>query len=373
MNDPELQRLRQRCHTVLPGHRFDTPATQFRAMAAWCEVHQIQHDQYGEGDLVQAFEHKMARLLGLPAAQFCITGTMIQCTALRLACQARHNPLVALHPSSHILLHEHSNYQIHRDFVARPTGHAQRVWTLEDLQRHPETPAAALYELPMREIGGQLPDWESLQLIKRYCQDQNIHLHLDGARLWEAATGYGRPLHEVVEGFDSVYVSFYKGVAGLGGGMLLGQAGLIERARLAFRRQGGNVFRSSPYVVAAAMAFDERLAQLPACLERTRTIYRMLRQFPSLRANPATPQVNMLHLHLPLTPERATEVRNRIAEQQGIWLFNQAVHGALPGHSVFEWYVGDQALAASEARLHEALDQLHQACLAERGAAASGP
>ena len=51
---------------------------------------------------------------------------------------------------------------------------------------------------------------------------------MDGARLWEAMSGFGKDPHEVAMGFDSVYVSFYKGIGGLGGAMLLGGVNFLS-------------------------------------------------------------------------------------------------------------------------------------------------
>ena len=102
--------------SLLPGHRALSPAESFARMAGWCEEHQVQHDTYGEGELVQGFEKKVAALLGLEAGLFCITGTLTQVTALRLACEERGSSLVALHASSHILVHERSNYQLLQTF-----------------------------------------------------------------------------------------------------------------------------------------------------------------------------------------------------------------------------------------------------------------
>ena len=358
MTDAEIQALRLRCHTTLPGHQALTPAQTFSRMAAWCEEHQVQHDTYGEGELVQAFEKKVASLLGMEAGLFCMTGTMSQVTALRLACEDRASRLVALHASSHILVHENSNYQLLDHFQAVKVGNPYRPWTLADLQAIPDQLAAAQYELPMREIGGQLPAWEELDAIKQYCQQNDIHLHMDGARLWEAATGYGRSLTEVVAGFDTAYVSFYKGIGGLGGAMLFGNANFIARAKAWMHRQGGSVFRRAPYVVAAAMQFDDRLALLPACYARTQWLYQVLRAYPQFKPNPATPQCNMLHLYLPVSKDRANSIRNQIAQEHGIWLFSQAVHTALPDTCMFEWYVGDNLLNIDDASILRALDLL---------------
>ncbi len=360
MTDAELQQLKASCHTILPGHALPSPAQSFADMAAWCEQHQISHDVYGEGELIQSFEQKIADLLGMEAGLFCISGTMAQVTALRLACEERGSPLVALHPSSHILVHERANFQTLQHFTALHTGNPYRPWGVADLQAHAEQISAAQYELPMREIGGQLPDWEALNAVKAYCRKQDIHLHMDGARLWEAAAGYARPLHEIAAGFDSVYVSFYKGIGGMAGAMLLGRPDFLAKAKVWMHRQGGNVFRRTPYVVAAAMQFDARLAAMPACLHRTRQLYAMLQAYPTLICNPAQPQVNMLHLYLPVDRERAIAWRNQVAAEHGIWLFNQAVHTALPQQCMFEWVVGDQLLNLPDAQLTQALQLLAQ-------------
>ena len=347
--------IRQQCHTVLPGHRQPTPAETFAAMAAWCETNQVQHDTYGEGALIQDFERKVAELLGFEAASFCITGTMTQVTALRLACAERGSRLAALHPTAHIFKHERGNHQLLDHFQALQIGDPFRPWTLDELKAIPDKLGAAAIEIPAREIGGQRPCWEDLNAIKAYCREQAIHLHMDGARLWESAAAYGHTLQEICAGFDTVYVSLYKGLGGLGGAMLLGDRSFIARAQEWFRRQGGNVIHRTPYVVAAAMQFDARLAAMPDYFRRTEWLYDALRDFPLLVPNPARPQANMLHLHMPVSRERALEIRNQIGQQHGVWLFNRASHGALSGHSLVELYIGDNLLALPDARVREIL------------------
>ncbi len=349
---PDLQR---HCHTVFPGHRQRRPAEQFAAMAAWCEQHDIDHDVYGNGALIGAFEAKVAATLGFEAAVFCVSGTMAQVTALRLACADRASRLVALHPTSHIFVHERANYQLLDHFQALSVGDRHRPWSAADLMEVPDRLGAVGLEIPMREIGGQLSPWDELAAIKRGCRERGIHLHMDGARLWEAAAGYGRSVAEIAAGFDSVYVSLYKGIGGLGGAMLAGSREFVERCAEWFRRQGGNVIHRSPYVVAAAMDFDMRLAAMPEYFRRTQFLYGALRAHPAIRVNPAAPQANMLHLHLPVSRDDALAVRDALAVEHGIWMFNRAAHSALPGTSVVEIYVGDNLLAMPDDALRLAL------------------
>jgi threonine aldolase len=322
-------------------------------MAAWCETHGISHDVYGEGALIQEFERKVAELLGFEAAVFCISGTMTQVTALRLAAMERGNAPVALHPTSHIFVHERANYQLLDHFDALSVGERYRPWSAADIIGIPDRLAAVGLEIPMREIGGQLSNWDELQAIKAHCRQNDIHLHMDGARLWEAAAGYGRPVAEIAAGFDSVYVSLYKGIGGLGGAMLAGRREFVARAAEWFRREGGNVIHRSPYVVAAAMQFDARLASMPALFRRTQFLYEVLREHPVIKLNPAAPQANMLHVHLPVSRERAVEIRRKLALEHGVWIFNRINHGALPDTSFFELYVGDNLLETPDGRVRE--------------------
>ncbi|MCS0614949.1 beta-eliminating lyase-related protein [Massilia kyonggiensis] len=357
--------LLARCTTVFPGHRARTPAEMFAAMAAWCDANGIAHDTYGDGALIQGFEARVAELLGFEAAVFCISGTLAQVTTLRLAAGARGRAPVALHPTAHIFVHERSNYQLLGHFDALRAGDPYRPWTAADIVGIPDRLAAVALEIPMREIGGQLSTWDDLQAIKAHCRARGIHLHMDGARLWEAAAGYGRPVAEIAAGFDTVYTSLYKGIGGLGGAMLAGSRDFVAQAAEWFKRQGGNVIHRSPYVVAAAMQFEQRLAAMPAYFERTRFLFDVLRDHPVLRVNPARPQANMLHVHLPVSRERALEIRRELARDHGIWPFNRVGHGVLPDTSFFELYVGDNLLDTPDGRVREAVALLAGAV--ERG------
>jgi threonine aldolase len=353
VTDAELQ---QQSTLVFPGHRARPPAAMFAAMAAWCEAHDIaSHDIYGAGALIEAFEQKIAAALGFEAAVFCISGTMAQVTALRLACADRQRPLVALHPTSHIFVHEKSNYQLLNHFSALPVGERYRPWTVADLAAVPDRLGAVGIEIPMREIGGQTTPWEELEALKAHVRGRGAHLHMDGARLWEAAAGYGKSVQEIAAGFDSVYVSLYKGVGGLGGAMLAGSREFVDRAAEWFRRTGGNVIHRSPYIVAAAMQFDQRVAAMPAYFERTLWLAEILRAHPAIRVNPEHPQANMLHLHLPVSRDRALAIRNTLAAEHKIWLFTRASHAALPDTSYVELYVGDNLLHAPDDAVKHAL------------------
>jgi threonine aldolase len=150
----------------------------------------------------------------------------------------------------------------------------------------------------------------------------------------------------------------------MGGAMLAGSGDFVARAAHWFNRQGANLYHRSPYVVSAAMQFDERLAAMPDYFRRTKWLYAELRAHPLIKPNPAAPQANMLHLHLPVSRERALAIRDQLAREHGTWLFGRASHAALPGTSMVELYVGDNLLNMPDDAVRQALARFSAALAA---------
>lgn len=105
------------------------------------------------------------------------------------------------------------------------------------------------------------------------------------------------------------------------------------------------------------MQFDERLAQLPDLFKRTKQIYKIIDEFPSLAVRPTQPQANMLHLILPFSCEKLKELQHTFATEKGIWFGNPQVT-AHPNQSIVEWYVGDSLLNLGDDELRSFFNQL---------------
>src|SRR5437773_5210355 len=116
---------------------------------------------------------------------------------------------------------------------------------------------------------------------------------MDGARLWEAREYFApKSLADLCAPFDSVYVSFYKGIGALAGAMLLGPQDFIAEARVWRRRQGGTLVQLHPFVASAAMRFDSQLAKMPAYRARALALGQALAAIDGLIIDPQTLQVN---------------------------------------------------------------------------------
>ena len=317
-------------------------------------------DVYGRGPLIESFEAELAALLGKPAAVFLPSGTMAQPIALRLWSQRRGSPSVAMHPTSHLLLHEHGAYQHLHDLRALPVGPARELMTPADIERLADPCAALLVELPQRELGGLLPTWDDLQALLAAARARGMALHLDGARLWECGPHYGRSYAEIVAGFDSVYVSFYKGLRGIAGAILAGPADFVEAARIWKRRQGGDLIALYPYLLAARRGLREHLPRMPDYVAHAQAIAAALADIPGLRIRPSPPVTPMMHLFLAGDPDVLAARALAVSDRTGIWLFHrrQLQTTDVPGWWRLEIAIGAPGCALEPAEVAAAFTEI---------------
>ncbi|MEO8525502.1 MAG: beta-eliminating lyase-related protein [Caldimonas sp.] len=357
----ERRELRKRCSLVIPDFATGSAADDFRQLAAWCEEHQVEHDQYGQGELVEGFERKVARLLGKPAAVFMPSGVMAQLAAVRVWTETAGVARFGMHPTSHLTHHEEQAYQALLHCHGVPIGQRLRPMRASDLEAAHQALACVIVELPIRESGGQLPSWDELDALKAMARERRVPLHMDGARLWESAAYYGKDYAAIAAGFDSVYVSVYKGIGGFAGALLAGSDDFVATARLWRRRMGGTLHRLSPLVAAAAMRFDERIALMPALYRRAVDLAAGLGVLPGLRVNPTVPHTNLMHLYFDALPDAVAEARDELARISGCWLIGGIQAAEVPGWSVTELYVGDQLLQVGNERVVPLFAQLCEA------------
>jgi threonine aldolase len=354
--------LRQRCALIVGGPPESPPGEELAAIGEWCRAHGHAPDRYGEGALIGAFEAKIAALLGHEAAVFMPSGTMAQQIALRIHAERSGIASFAMHPTSHPELHEMRAYSRVQRLEAVLLGPRERPTLAQDLAAWPERLAALLVELPAREIGGQLPSWEQLVELSDAARARGLRMHLDGARLWEAREAYAPRTHaEIGALFDSVYVSFYKGIGALAGAALAGPVDFVAEARVWRKRMGGTLVQLHPYVASAAMRFDAQLAKMPAWRARAGPLAAALAAVPGLRILPDPPHVNMFHIHFAAAPAALAEARDDLAERDGVWLGGRFAPGATPDTACLELYVGDPLLAIADARVATLYGQLMDA------------
>jgi threonine aldolase len=336
----DLARLEAGCTRFLRGHGPVRAADLLAAIPQDTVV-----DTYGDGGVVTELETEIAALLDMPAAVFLPSGTMAQQAVLRVHADQRQSRTVVFHPMCHLHRHEEQGYQRLHGLTGRPAGDQNRLLTLADLDKIAEMPAALLLELPQRDLGGQQPSWSDLAAQVGWARDRGAAAHLDGARLWESSAGYGRSPAEIAALFDTVYVSFYKGVGALPGCCVAGQDDVVAVVREWRKRMGGTLYGLWPNAASALTCLRMRLRLMPDYLDHALAIAAALATVPGVRVVPNPPQVPIMHLWLETTQEDFAAAARALAETRGVWTWPQAMTTGDPAVQRVELSVGDATLA----------------------------
>ena len=288
-------------------------------------------DLYGEGELLERFEARIAAELGKPAAVFMPSGTLAQQIALRIWSERAGIETVAMHPTAHPIVHESNALEFVQRLRIAPVGSALRLMTSDDLAALAEPASALLVELPQREIGAQLP----------------------GARLWEATPHYARPHAEIAALFDSVYVSFYKGLDAIAGAALAGDAEFIAEARLWQHRLGGRLVALYPLALSAEAGFETYLPRMAHYREVARAIAAALAPLEGVEIVPDPPQTNTFHIYLRGTSEHLKARAEVLEKERGIRAFRRLAPTVLPTLWRWEFVVGEATLDFTPAEIAE--------------------
>ena len=351
--DEQTRALRAACTTFLAGDGPVPPAELLASIPPDTEP-----DRYGDGGVVAELERYVADLLGKPAAVFLPSGTMAQGATLRVHADRRASRTVLWHPACHLERHEGQAHARLHGLIGRPVGAGHRLIELADLAEVAEPVAALLLELPQRDLGGQLPEWDDLIGQLDWARQRGAAVHLDGARLWEASAGYQRPPAELAAPFDTVYVSFYKGIGALAGCCVAGPGQDVAELREWRRRLGGTLYGLWPAAASALSLLPERLAELPGRLTHARAIAAAVSELPGIDVVPDPPQTPMMHLLFRCSAEKFAANARRLAAEQGVWTWPEATPTDDPSVVRCELGVGRATCRLAPDRIAEIVSQL---------------
>ncbi|NGN65131.1 threonine aldolase [Streptomyces sp. A7024] len=332
-----------------------------RLVAAAPDAYDLEQpvDMYGNG-IVAELERRTAELLGMEAAAFFPTGTMAQQVALRCWAARTGNATVATHPLGHLEVHERDAYAVVSGLrTVHPTAEP-RLPSAEEVADLGEPFGTLMLELPLRDAGFVLPDFDELTATVAAARERDAVVHLDGARLWETTTHFGRGLPEIAGLADSVYVSYYKSLGGLGGAALAGPASLVDEARAWRHRYGGQVIQQWPVALAALVGLDQELPRLPEYVAQARVVAGALREaFAGVgwfRVHPGEPHTHQFQVWLPYAAQELTEASVRLAEEERTMLFRRwrEPAGGPPGVAMTEVTVAAPGLQWSAQDVREA-------------------
>ncbi|MNO30720.1 Low specificity L-threonine aldolase [compost metagenome] len=314
-------------------------------------------DMYGTGELIEEFQAEMAEVLGKEAAVFFPSGTMAQQIALRIWSDRKGSKRVAYHPLCHLEIHEQDGLKELHHLQPLLLADKDRLITLEDVKNMGEGVACLLLELPQREIGGQLPEYAELEAISGYCREQGIMLHLDGARLFEVLPYYGKTAAEVCSLFDSVYISFYKGIGGIAGAVLAGSGDFTGESKIWKRRHGGDLISLYPYIIPARHYYRQRVDKMGQYFAEAKELAALFNGCYNVSTLPEVPVSNMFHVHFALSREQVERILIQVSEETGVG-FTPRLKETGESSCAYELSIGDLYSGIAKAKLEAAFGLL---------------
>jgi threonine aldolase len=327
--------------------RSDTvtrPTPEMRAAMARAEV---GDDVYREDPTTRALEERVAALLGKEAALFVPSGTMSNQIALLVHTQRGTEVIVG--EGAHIANNEAgagaawSGVQF---AVAGRGGlfgaHDVRATVRPPVEMFPQTSLVCIENTHNRAGGRVFPQRDVLAIAEE-ARSQRLPLHLDGARLWNAAVASGSSESELAEPFDTVNVCFSKGLGAPSGSALAGPRPLIERARRFRKMLGGGMRQSGVLAAAALHALEHHRERLVDDHRAARRLAEVLARCPSVTSDADGVETNIVIVEL--AAPRAAEVV-RIAGELGV-----LAHAASPSALRLVTHLDFPAEAAEPAAL----------------------
>lgn len=306
-------------------------------------------------------EEEVAQILGHESAVFMPTGKMAQQIALRIhADRGAGRRVVLAHPRNHLSMWEDSNFASLHHLQVRPVGDPNTLLTAADITAEVSSDdvASVLWELPQRELGGELPDWHELRQQLSIANEAGVATHLDGARLWQTGPHFGRALADVARGFDTVYVSLYKDLGAPRGAVLAGNRQTVDAARRWRHRMGGTIDEAWPLALLGLDGLKRILPLMPRLVEHARALAEQIQATTPATVRPAIPQAAMFHVHLGVPAAATARAHDELMRQGRPGLTLRIRTSPNPRHCYFESTIGPNALAITPGVFAEHLRDL---------------
>jgi threonine aldolase len=295
--------------------RSDTVTRPSRAMREAMVSAEVGDDVYGEDPTVTALEEEVAALLGKEAALFVPSGTMSNQIALLV--QTRPGDEVILGRAAHMAFYE-SGAGAALGGVQFASVGSSGLFTAEEMlsavkperDYHPRTRLVAL-ENTHNSAGGRVFPERDVLAIAAAARELGLKLHLDGARLWNAAVATGVAPARLAAPFDTVSVCFSKGLGAPVGSALVGTREAIRAARRFRKMLGGGMRQAGVLAAAALYALRHHRERLQLDHDHARLLAENLCGLPALETDPSAVETNIVLVRT--LGESAESVAKRLA------------------------------------------------------------
>lgn len=279
--------------------RSDTvtqPSPEMRAAMASADV---GDDVYREDPTTRALEERTAAVLGKEAALFVPSGTMANQIAMMIHCRPGDEAVAP--KDAHVRLYETGGAAAWAGVQIVEAGSAGRL-DVADLDAVAQTSDA--YYLPRTRLvvlenthnraGGRVVPQELVLRVAARARTLGLALHLDGARIWNAAIATGRSEAELAAPFDTVSACFSKGLGAPAGSVIAGSRGAIAEALRLRKRLGGGMRQVGILAAGARYALEHNRARLAADHASARAFAEAIASAPGITCDLASVETNIV-------------------------------------------------------------------------------
>lgn len=268
-----------------------------RAMASA----EVGDDVFGEDPTANRLQDQVASMLGFEAGLFMPSGVMANEVAIRLWTRPGDEVLCDAH--SHVVDYELSGMAALSGVIPRVVTTQRGHVTAKDVlaSKRPTTYFRSEIALLVLEnthnlAGGTVTTVSDMQASIGAARALGLKVHVDGARLWNAAVALGCNIDSLVRGADSAMVTLSKGLCAPVGSILCSNKDAIERARRIRKQMGGGMRQIGHLAAAGLIAIDTMVARLAEDHEKARRLARLASTNPGFHV--IEPETNILFVYL---------------------------------------------------------------------------
>jgi threonine aldolase len=304
--------------------RSDTVTRPTDAMRAAIAAAEVGDDVFGDDPTVTRLEETTAALLGKEGALFVPSGHMAN--EIALAVHGRPGREVVVEALSHIMTAEGGAPAALAGVTLRPVSSTggglepaavESALTLDDDPHHAPTALVCIENTHNRHGGRALPA-EVVDLVGRTAHAHGLPLHLDGARLWNAAVALETPVDRLARAADSVSVCFSKGLGAPVGSALAGPAAFLREARRLRKRFGGGMRQAGILAQAALFALEHHRDRLAEDHRRARRLAVEVPLPPGASIVGGVPDTNIVIWQFDRFATDIPALRSRLEERHGV-------------------------------------------------------
>lgn len=310
--------------------RSDTvtrPTPEMRQAMAEAEV---GDDVYGEDPTVNRLEERAAEIFGKEAALFVPTGCMGNLIAIKV--WAHHGDEVICEERSHVNLYELASMSAIAGCMPRATRGEDGILTWKQIEAvirpkiyYDSQTALVCLENTSNMAGGTVYPTAQVEEICDHAHALGLKVHLDGARIFNAATALGDNVAQMTRSVDSVMFCLSKGLGAPVGSMIAGAHAFIEKGRIYRKMFGGGMRQAGVIAAAGLIALEKSPARLHIDQENAKWLAEGIAAIRGLSIDPKKVRSNIVIFDCSKTGKTAAELCD-VLHPYGVWAQDTGLH-----------------------------------------------